>query len=80
MAVMTKDQAKKFVEMDDKMIDVLDYLKAKDVIDAKTHRSILLTGYANLVECLRQKKLVSAKEAKEAVKGGFNYLLPKLTK
>ena len=80
MAVMTKEQAKKFIEMDDKMIDVLDYLKSKGVIDAKEHRSILLAGYTRLVECLQQKKLINAKEAREAVKGGFNYLLPKLTK
>ena len=80
MAVMTKEQAKKFIEMDDKMIDVLDYLKAKGVIDEKAHRSILLAGYTRLVECLQEKKLINAKEAKEAIKGGFNYLLPKLAR
>ena len=80
MAVMTKEQAKKFVAMDDKMIDVLDLLKTKGVIDSKMHRTILLEGYKSLVEYLQQKGLVNVKEASEAIKGGFNYLLPKLAK
>ena len=75
MAVMTKAQAKKFIEMDDKMIDVLDYLKEKAVIDSATHRRILLEGYSKLVEYLEQKKMINGKEAGAAIKGGFNSLL-----
>ncbi|MCX5901293.1 MAG: hypothetical protein NTX06_11305 [Proteobacteria bacterium] len=78
MAIMTHAQAKKLVEMDDKMIDVLDYLKDKNVIDEKTHRRILLEGYEKLVIYLEKKKVISGKQAKEAVKSGFNYLLPVL--
>ncbi len=80
MAVMTKDQAKKFIEMDDKMIDVLDLLKARGVIDARLHRTILLEGYKRLVEEMQEKKLINAKESREAIKGGFNYLLPRLAR
>ena len=80
MAVLTKTEAKKLVEMDDKMIDVLDLLKARNVLDAKTHRRILLEGYSKLVEYLQQKKLISSAEAKQAIKIGFDYLLPNLAK
>jgi len=78
MAIMTQAQAKKFVSMDDKMLDVLDYLKEKNVIDAKTHRRILLEGYEKLVIYLEKKKIITGKQAKEAVKAGFDYLLPVL--
>ena len=78
MAIMTHAQAKKYIDMDDKMIDVLDYLKDKNVIDEKTHRRILLEGYEKLVIYLEKKKLISSKQSKEAVKGGFDYLLPVL--
>jgi hypothetical protein len=78
MAIMTQAQARKLCEMDDKMLDVMDYLKEKNVVDAKTHRRILLEGYEKLVIYLEKKKLISAKQAKEAVKGGFDYLLPVL--
>jgi len=78
MAIMTQAQAKKFCEMDDKMLDVMDYLKDKNVVDESTHRRILLEGYEKLVMYLEKKKLISAKQAKEAVKGGFDYLLPAL--
>jgi len=80
MAVMTKAQARKFIDMDDKMIDVLDYLKAKGIMDAKIHRSILLQGYKSLVDYLKQKKLINAKEAASAMKGGFNSLLVSIAK
>ncbi len=80
MAVLTKAEAKKLVEMDDKMIDVLDVLKNRRVLDAKTHRKILLEGYSKLVEYLQQKKLINAAESKQAIKLGFDYLLPKLAK
>jgi len=75
---MTQAQAKKFIAMDDKMLDVLDYLKEKGVLDARMHRKILLEGYSKLVEYLEQKKYIKANEAKEAIKKGFDYLLPVL--
>ena len=75
MAIMTHAQAKKFCEMDDKMLDVLDYLKDKGVLDAKMHRTILLAGYSNLVEYLQKKKVINAKDAKAAMQGGFASLL-----
>jgi hypothetical protein len=78
MAIMTQAQAKKFIDLDDKMLDVLDYLKDKNVVDEKTHRRILLEGYEKLVIYLEKKKLISGKQAKEAVKNGFDYLLPVL--
>jgi len=78
MALMTQAQAKKFIAMDDKMLDVLDYLKEKGVLDARMHRKILLEGYSKLVEYLEQKKYIKANEAKEAIKKGFDYLLPVL--
>ena len=78
MALMTQAQAKKFVAMDDKMLDVLDYLQEKGVLDARMHRKILLEGYSKLVEYLEQKKYIKANEAKEAIKKGFDYLLPLL--
>ena len=80
MAVMTKAEAKKLVEMDDKMIDVLDLLKNKKILDAKMHRRILLEGYSTLVAYLNEKKLINASEAKQAIKAGFDYLLPTLAK
>ena len=78
MAIMNKAQAKKFCEMDDKMIDVMNYLLSKGVVDAKTHRRIMLEGYSKLVDYLESKKVITGKQAKEAVKGGFDYLLPVL--
>ena len=79
MALMTQAQAKKFVDMDDKMIDVMDYLLGKGVCDEKTHRRIMLEGYDKLVIYLEKKKVINSKQAKEAVKSGFDYLLPVLT-
>ena len=78
MALMTQAQAKKFVDMDDKMIDVMDYLLDKGIFDDKTHRRIMLEGYSKLVDFLEKKKVISNKQAKEAVKNGFDYLLPVL--
>jgi hypothetical protein len=80
MAVMTRAQAKKFIEMDDKMLDVLNYLKDKSVLDAKLHRRFLLAGYNHLVDYLQVQKMLNAKEAKEAMKDGFNSLLISLSK
>ena len=62
MAVMTQAQAKKFVEMDDKMLDVLDYLRDKGIIDEKMHRKILLEGYSKLVDFLEKKKIITGKD------------------
>ncbi len=78
MAIMTKAQAKKLCAMDDKMLDVMNLLKDQKVVDAATHRRIMLEGYSKLIEYLAQKKVITAKQAKEAIKGGFDYLLPVL--
>ena len=80
MAVMTKAEAKKILELDDRMIDVLDLLKSKRVLDAKMHRTILLEGYKRLVDYLLQKKTINASEAKQAMKNGLDYLLPRLAR
>ena len=78
MAIMTQAQAKKFCEMSDKMVDVMDYLLSKGVVDEKMHRRIMLEGYSALVAYLEKKKNINGKQAKEAIKGGFDYLLPAL--
>lgn len=78
MAIMTQAQAKKLCEMDDKMLDVMDVLKDKNVVDAATYRRILLEGYSSLISYLEKKKVITGKQAKEAIKGGFDYLLPVL--
>ena len=80
MAVITKAEAKKILDLDDRMIDVLDLLKNKRVLDAKMHRTILLEGYKRLVAYLQQKKTINANEAKQAMKNGLDYLLPLLAK
>ena len=79
MAVMTKAQAKKFNEMTDKMIDVLNYLKANKMINADEQRSILLKGFSKLVDLLQEKKVINAKDAKAAMNGGFDSLLVSLS-
>lgn len=78
-AVMTKDQAKKFKEMPDRMIDILDLLKSKGILDEKTHRKYLLVGYSALVDYLEEKKVISAKDAKESQKNGFDSLIDALS-
>jgi hypothetical protein len=80
MAIMTKAQAKNFAEMDDFMLELCDFLKSKSVIDATTHRSILLKGFSRLVDYLQEKKVISAKEAKEAMDKGFTSLVYALAK
>jgi len=80
MAVMTKQQAKKFVEMNDFFLDLLNLLKEKKVIGNKEHRSFLLTGYEKLVEYLEKKKVISSKDAKNAMKKGFTSLVSSLSK
>ena len=54
---MTKTDAKKFLEMDDSMIDIPDYMLAKNIMNSEEHRGVLLGGYFRLVEFL-QKKLM----------------------
>ncbi len=79
MAVMTKAQAKKFNEMTDKMIDVLNFLKNGKVIDDNEHRSVMLKGFSKLVDVLQDKKVINAKDAKAAMKGGFDSLIASLS-
>jgi hypothetical protein len=80
MAVMTKAEVKKLLELDDRILDVLDLLKSKRVLDAKMHRTILLEGYKRLVAFLQQKKIITASEASQAMKKGLDYLLPRLAR
>jgi len=75
MAVMTKQQAKKFAEMSDFFIDLLNLLKEKGIINNKEHRLFLLTGYEKLVEHLEKNKVISSKAAKDAMKNGFTSLV-----
>ena len=79
MAVMTKVQAKKYSDQFDKMLDVIDYLKSKNIIDAEEHRAILLKGFSKLVDLLKEKKVIGDKDAKAAMKGGFASLLVRLS-
>lgn len=78
MAVMTKTEAKKFMGMDDRMIDVLDFLKDKGVLNGETHRKILLSGYFRLVEYLEKEKIITKPQAKEALDNGFDNLISAL--
>ena len=80
MAVMTKQQAKKFAEMNDFFLDLLNLLKEKKVISNNEHRSFLLTGYEKLVEHLEKKKVISSQDAKNAMKKGFTSLVSSLAK
>jgi len=79
MAVMTKAQAKKFNEMTDKMLDVLNFLKTNKVIDDNEQRSIMLKGFSKLIDVLQEKKVINAKDAKAAMNGGFDSLLISLS-
>lgn len=80
MAVMTKQQAKKFAEMSDFFLDLLNLLKENGVINNKEHRIFLLTGYEKLVEHLEKNKVISSKAAKDAMKNGFASLVYSLAK
>jgi len=75
MAVMTKAEAMKFMEMDDRMIDILDFLRDKKILNEQTHRKILLSGYFRLVEYLEKEKIITGKQAKEAQDNGFDDLI-----
>jgi len=80
MTVMTKQQAKKFAGMDDFFLDLLNLLKDKGVINNKEHRVFLLTGFEKLVEHLEKNKVISSKDAKNAMKNGFTSLVYSLAK
>ena len=71
MAIMTVAQAKKYCEMSDKMIDVMDYLLSKGVVDEKTHRRIMLEGYSKLVEYLEKKEDHQRQAGKRGCKKRF---------
>ncbi len=79
MSVMTKTDANKFLEMEDRMIDILDYLLAKKIMNAEEHRGILLGGYFRLVEFLNKKNIITSKQAKEALQDGFDSLINSLS-
>ena len=80
MAVMNKQQAKKFAEMSDFFLDLLNYLREKGVIDKKDHSKLLLIGYERLVEHLQKIKVISSKEARDAMKNGYKSLVYSLAK
>ena len=80
MAVMTKQQAKKFTEMSDFFLDLLNHLRDKGVLSKKDHARLLLVGYERLVEHLAENKIISSKDAKSAMKNGFKSLVYSLAK
>ena len=75
MAIMTKVQAKKLIEQPDKMLDVLNILVDKKIIDGAEQRAVLLKGFSKLVDVLKEKKVINAAGANAAMKGGFASLL-----
>ena len=75
MAIMTKSQAKQLIAQPDKMLDVLNHLVDKKIIDAAEQRAVLLKGFSKLVDLLKEKKVINAKGAKAAMQGGFASLL-----
>ena len=78
MAVFTKVEAKRLAELDDYYMPLLDSLKKAGVLDDATHRRYMLTGYYRLVEFLQTQKRISAKQAQEAMAGGFTSLVESL--
>jgi hypothetical protein len=80
MAVMTKQQAKHFAEMNDFFLDLLNLLKEKGIINNQEHRVMLLTGFEKLVLNLEKKKIISVKEAKDVMAKGFTSLVYALAK
>ncbi len=80
MAVMNKQQAKKFAEMSDFFLDLLNYLKEKGIIDKKDHSRLLLVGYERLVEHLQKIKVISSQDAKSAMNNGYKSLVYTLAK
>jgi hypothetical protein len=75
MAVMTKQQAKQFAEMDDFFLDLLNLLKDKGIIDNQERKVLLLTGFEKLVQALEKKKIISPQDSKEAMAKGFTSLV-----
>ena len=75
MAVMTKQQAKHFAEMDDFFLDLLNLLKDKGIIDNQERKVLLLTGFEKLVLALEKKKVISHQDSKEAIAKGFTSLV-----
>ena len=73
MGVITKTDAKKFHEMDDRMIDIPDYMLAKNIMNSEEHRGVLLEGYFRLVEFLQKKELLNARQ------DGFDSLISSLS-
>ena len=80
MAVMNKQQAKKFAEMSDFFLDLLNLLKDQGIVTSSEHKLFLLTGYEKLVEHLEKIKVISSKDAKDAMKNGFTSLVFSLAK
>jgi hypothetical protein len=78
MAVFTKVEAKRLAELDDYYMPLLDSLKKAGVLDDATHRRYMLTGYYRLVEFLQTRKMISSKQAQEAMAGGFTSLVESL--
>ncbi len=78
MAVFTKAEAKRLAELDDYYMALLDSLKKAGELDDETYRRYMLTGYYRLVEFLQGKKKLSAKQAQEAMTGGFTSLVESL--
>jgi len=78
MAVFTKTESRKLAGLDDYYMAMLDALKKAGVLDDTTHRRYMLTGYYRLVEFLQDKKLISARQAQEAMTGGFTSLVESL--
>jgi hypothetical protein len=75
MAVMNKQQAKQFAEMDDFFLDLLNLLKDKGIIDNEERKVLLLTGFEKLVQALEKKKVISHQDSKEAMAKGFTSLV-----
>lgn len=80
MSVITKQQEKMLSEMSDFFLDLLNLLKEKGVITNQEHRKFLLTGYEKLVEHLEKIKIISSKDANNAMKSGFTSLVSSLAK
>jgi len=80
MAVMTKQQAKQFAEMDDFFLALLNLLKDKGIIDNQERKVLLLTGFEKLVQCLEKKKIISSKDSRDAIAKGFTSLVYTLAK
>lgn len=79
MAVLTKAEAKRLAELDDYYMPLLDSLKKAGVLDDAGHRRFMLTGYYRLVEYLRDKGLISSRDADAALAEGFTSLVASLS-